>query len=148
MDLENAATTASLTVASGGSTQTYDALTLGGNLSANTTSTVNYAVVNGSGNMTTTAQSISVTPTTVRNQGTFTAIRSGGGDIVVWTGGNFMDAVSLGAVRSTGGMVVQTTGQIDAVSFTAGTSITLDTSAGAVNVANVVVPAVKLTASI
>ncbi|NBS50403.1 MAG: hypothetical protein EBS97_07365 [Verrucomicrobia bacterium] len=140
VDLENAATTASLTVASGGSTQTYDALTLGGNLSANTTSTVNYAVVNGSGNMTTTAQSISVTPTTVRNQGTFTAIRSGGGDIVVGTGGNFMDAVSLGAVRSTGGMVVQTTGQIDAVSFTAGTSITLDTSAGAVNVANVVVP--------
>jgi len=140
VDLENAATTASLTVASGGSTQTYDALTLGGNLSANTTSTVNYAVVNGSGNMTTTAQSISVTPTTVRNQGTFTAIRSGGGDIVVGTGGDFMDAVSLGAVRSTGGMVVQTTGQIDAANFTAGTSITLDSSAGAVNVADVVVP--------
>jgi len=59
---------------------------------------------------------------------------------VVGTGGNFMDAVSLGAVRSTGGMVVQTTGQIDAASFTAGTSITLDSSAGAVNVANVVVP--------
>ena len=140
VDLANAATTASLTVASGGSTQTYDALTLGGNLTANTTSTVNYAVVNGSGNMTTTAQSISVTPTTVRNQGTFTAIRSGGGNIVVGTGGNFMDAVSLGAVRSTGGMVVQTTGQIDAASFTAGTSITLDSSAGAVNVADVVVP--------
>jgi hypothetical protein len=140
VDLENAATTASLTVTSGGSTQTYDALTLGGNLTANTTSTINYAVVNGSGNMTTTAQTISVTPTTVRNQGTFTAIRSGGGDIVVGTGGNFMDAVSLGAVRSTGGMVVQTTGQIDADSFTAGTSITLDSSAGAVNVANVVVP--------
>ena len=140
VDLENAATTASLTVASGVSTQTYDALTLGGNLTANTTSTINYAVVNGSGNMTTTAQTISVTPTTVRNQGTFTAIRSGGGDIVVGTGGNFMDAVSLGAVRSTGGMVVQTTGQIDAASFTAGTSITLDSSAGDVNVANVVVP--------
>jgi hypothetical protein len=140
VDLENAATTASLTVASGISTQTYDALTLGGNLTANTTSTVNYAVVNGTGNMTTRAQLISVTPTTVRNQGTFTAIRSGGGDIVVGTGGNFMDAVSLGAVRSTGGMVVQTTGQIDAASFTAGTSITLDSSAGDVNVANVVVP--------
>jgi hypothetical protein len=140
VDLENAATTASLTVASGGSTQTYDALTLGGNLTANTTSTVNYAVVNGTGNMTTTAQTISVTPTTVRNQGTFTAIRSGGGDIVVGTGGDFMNAVSLGAVRSTGGMVVQTTGQIDAASFTAGTSITLDSSAGAVNVADVVVP--------
>jgi hypothetical protein len=142
VDLANAATTASLTVASGGSTQTYDALTLGGDLEATTTSTVNYAVVNGSGNMTTTAAKIRVSPTSVRNQGTFSAAHAGLGVVLVGGTGDdkFMDAVSLGAVHSTGGMVVQNAGRIDAANFTAGTSITLDSSAGAVNVADVVVP--------
>jgi len=140
VDLENAATISSVIVNSGAAAQTYDALTLGGSLTATTTTAVNYAVVNGAGNMTTTAQTINVTPTTVRNNGTFTAIRAGGGDIVVGTGGNFMDATSLGAVRSTGGIVVQTTGQIDARNFTAGTSLSLVSTGGDVGVLNVAVP--------
>jgi hypothetical protein len=51
-----------------------------------------------------------------------------------------MDAISLGAVHSTKGIVVGTTGIIDAANFTAGTSITLRSSGDDVNVLNVVVP--------
>jgi filamentous hemagglutinin family protein len=144
VDLENAATTASLTINSQNASQNYGKLELGGDLITDAgIGAINYAIVNGSGNMSSTAQAIRVSPTTVRNQGTFTATRAGEGDVLVGgTAGpdKFMDAISLGAVHSTKGIVVGTTGKINAANFTAGTSITLRSSGDDVTVLNVVVP--------
>ena len=150
LDLATSITTlGSIVVTSAGDQNFETTLILGGNLEANAGAgnQVRYGAVSGSGNMTTTANSISVTPTTVRNAGTFTGIQAGGGPMTVGALGVFMDDISLGAVRSTGGLILETAGGITADTFVAGTGVTLKSTANAVTAANVFAPSLTVDAA-
>ena len=132
--------------------QSYDTtLVLGGTFNANAGvgNQVRYGSVSGTGNMETTADLIVVSPTTVRNQGTFTAIKADDlEDMNLGTGaGAFMDATSLAAVRSTGGMILRTEGDIAAENFSAGTAITLNSTGSSVAADGISAAAVTIDAA-
>jgi len=130
--------------------ETDTTLVLGGafNANAGVGNQVSYGSVSGTGNMTTTADRITVTPTTVLNSGSFTAIKADDLAMNLGTGvGDFMDATSLAAVRSTGGMILRTGGDIAAENFSAGTAITLNSTGSSVAAAGISAAAVTIDAA-
>jgi hypothetical protein len=128
VDLENAATTSSVTVNSGGFAQTYDTLTLNGNLTTQSgAGLTTLGTVGGAGSLRLLSDAVDLLAA-VRNQGTFSAQTAG--SIVL--GGAYLSGVEVARIFSSGGASFISTGAgVTANSVTVNTGLSLDGATGA-----------------